>query len=236
MIWIGGLVEINLMTGNILILGGSVYLLSLLALLLYGFVDYYLDVYIVTDRRIVDIRQNGFFKREISELYLREVQDVNAKVIGFFPTVLHFGEVVIQTAGEIDNFLFNSVPHPYQISKTIMDLHESIINESCDDDKVIGHKKFSEKELSKGRFSEAAIASTKEYFKEDKEGKGDEKTEIEESFLEKIDASSLEDLQEKAMIHGEQNSLLMESIKPDKKEYGSGKEVLLEEGKQIILE
>ena len=116
--------DLSLLAGNIIILGGSVYILCVLALLLYGFIDYYLDIYIVTDRRIVDIKQNGFFNREISELYLREVQDVKAKVDGFFPTTLHYGQVIIQTAGEIENFIFDSVSHPYAISKKIMDLHE----------------------------------------------------------------------------------------------------------------
>lgn len=105
----------------------SAYLLFILGLLLRGFVDYYLDVYIITDERIVDIKQIGFFKREISELHLREVQDVSARVNGFFPTVFHFGDVVIQTAGERENFVFNAVPHPYQVAKKIADLHEAQI-------------------------------------------------------------------------------------------------------------
>lgn len=173
-IWVGGLLEITPLVGNFIILGGSIYSLGILALLLYGFVDYYLDIYVVTDRRIVDIRQNGFFRREISELYLREVQDVNAKVLGFFPTVLHFGEVIIQTAGEIDNFIFHGVPHPYQISKIIVDLHESVVKEAVEEDvhghSLLGHKIYSEDELSRGRFGETSIAATniatKEFFQE----------------------------------------------------------------------
>jgi hypothetical protein len=110
-----------------LTLAVSAYLLFILGLLLYGFVDYYLDVYIITDERIVDIKQIGFFKREIAELHLREVQDVSAQVNGIFPTMFHFGDVVIQTAGERENFIFASVPHPYQVSKKIADLHEAQI-------------------------------------------------------------------------------------------------------------
>lgn len=110
-----------------LTLAVSTYLLFILGLLLYGFVDYYLDVYIITDERIVDIKQIGFFKREIAELHLREVQDVSAQVNGFFPTMFHFGDVMIQTAGERENFIFTAVPHPYQVSKKIADLHEAQI-------------------------------------------------------------------------------------------------------------
>lgn len=120
---------------NIAILASSVWILFIIALLLYGFIDYYLDVYIVTNERIVDVAQDGFFKRSISELYLREVQDVSAKVSGFFPTLMHYGEITIQTAGERPNFIFKNVPNPYRISKTIVDLHEAAVEGAIDSER-----------------------------------------------------------------------------------------------------
>lgn len=122
--WIMNNETISLLVNNIIILGSSIYVLLILALLIYGFVDFYLDVYILTDKRVVDIKQNGLFKREISELNLRQVQDVNAEVNGVFATLLHYGDVYIQTAGEQENFVFRQIPHPYETSKNIIDLHE----------------------------------------------------------------------------------------------------------------
>lgn len=113
--------------GNLIIIGLSAYLLIIMGLMIYGFIDYYLDVYILTDRRIVDIKQNGLFNRAISELNLRQVQDVNACVDGVFPTLLHYGDVLIQTAGTQENFSFQSIPHPYEMSKKIIDLHEKYL-------------------------------------------------------------------------------------------------------------
>lgn len=116
--------EIDPLYGAIMIIGGTSYALFIMALMLFMFVDYYLDINIVTDRRIVDIRQDGFFHRTISELSLDEVQDVSAAVNGPFATAMHYGDVLIQTAGTLPNFTFFSVPHPYQVSKEIMDLHD----------------------------------------------------------------------------------------------------------------
>jgi len=111
----------------LIVLVGSTYLLFITGIFLYGFIDYYLDVYIITNERIVDIKQTGFFRREINELHLREVQDVSARVKGFFSTIFHFGDIFIQTAGERENFIFVSIPHPYTISKKIIDLHQAQI-------------------------------------------------------------------------------------------------------------
>lgn len=112
--------------------------------MLFGFVDYYLDVYIVTNERIVDISQNGFFKRDIAELHLHQVQDVSAKEEGFFSTMFHYGDVTIQTAGERENFVFRSVPHPYIISKKIVDLHEAQLEESQREELELGEGDFNE--------------------------------------------------------------------------------------------
>ena len=113
--------------GEITIVALGIFVLSVLAAQLYGFVDYYLDVYIVTDQRVVDISQEGYFKRQISELHLHQVQDVNASVEGIWQTLLHFGDVHIQTAGERENFIFKSIPHPYLVAKQIISLHEAHI-------------------------------------------------------------------------------------------------------------
>ncbi len=113
--------------GNFLIILSSMYTLAVIGLMLYGFVNYYLDIYIVTNKRIVDIKQNGFFKREIAELHLHQIQDVEARVDGFLQTVIHFGDIYIQTAGERENFIFADVPHPYTLAKEIIELHEAAI-------------------------------------------------------------------------------------------------------------
>jgi len=124
--------------GNFVIIFGSIYTLSVLGLSLYGFVNYYLDVYIVTNRRIVDIKQNGFFRRNIAELHLHQVQDVEAKVEGFFQTLFHFGNIYIQTAGERENFVFEDVPHPYTLTKKIVELHEAQIESEYEPKKHLG--------------------------------------------------------------------------------------------------
>lgn len=121
-----------------LIIGGGIYALFILGLLLFGFIDYYLDVDIITNQRIVDIEQNGLFNRKISELGLDQVEDVSADVQGFFATTLHFGDVHIQTAGHKANFIFKTVAHPYLLTKIIADLHDA----------AIGHPKVNKKDFN----------------------------------------------------------------------------------------
>jgi len=81
--------------------------------------DFYLDVGIVTNERVVDIDQNGLFKRNIAELDTQMVQDVTSQKQGILQTVFDFGDVIIQTAGERPNFEFNGIHHPDQVVEQV---------------------------------------------------------------------------------------------------------------------
>ncbi len=100
----------------------------LLFLWLYSFliwVDYYFDVWIITNERIVNIEQKGFFSREVSELQFSRIQDVTSVVDGFIPTMLNFGDVYVQTAAEEKRFVFRQIPDPYTIKDMVMQLSRS---------------------------------------------------------------------------------------------------------------
>jgi len=88
------------------------------------FIDYWLDVWLVTDQRIVSVNQKGLFFRTISELKFFQIQDITADVRGLLPTFLHFGNVYIQTAAEKERFAFEQIPHPYEVTRQIMGLVE----------------------------------------------------------------------------------------------------------------
>ncbi len=61
--------------------------------------NYYLDLWIVTNKRIIDIEQKALFNREIKTLHMKTVQDVQVDVVGIFETFLKFGTLRVQTAG-----------------------------------------------------------------------------------------------------------------------------------------
>ncbi|MCX6765379.1 MAG: PH domain-containing protein [Candidatus Moranbacteria bacterium] len=87
-------------------------------------IDYYFDVWIITSERVVNIEQKGLFMRQVSELKFAKIQDVTAEVEGFFPTILNYGDVHIQTAGEEERFIFRQIPDPYGIKSIVMDLQK----------------------------------------------------------------------------------------------------------------
>ncbi|MEA3463916.1 MAG: PH domain-containing protein [Patescibacteria group bacterium] len=118
----------NLLQGQIscpiVILLGSAYYLFIWLFFFFSFIDYYLDVWLITDERIIDVQQRGFFSRIIAEQRLYRIQDVVSEAHGFFPTILKYGEVHIQTAGAKQRFLFHQIPNPDKVRNIIIRLAE----------------------------------------------------------------------------------------------------------------
>ncbi len=100
----------------------SAYYLMILLLFFTAFVDYHLDVWIVTNQRILNIEQKALFSRTISELKVNRIQDITSDVNGILETFLNFGNVHIQTAGTEERFIFKQVPDPSRIRKKILTL------------------------------------------------------------------------------------------------------------------
>lgn len=90
----------------------SAYLLFIWLLLFFSMIDYFLDIWVITDRRIIDVQQNGFFSRKISEQMLSKIQDISSDTSGFWPTVWKYGDLTVQTAAEQNKFFFEEIPDP----------------------------------------------------------------------------------------------------------------------------
>jgi len=96
-------------------------------------IDYYFDVWIITNRRIVNIEQKGLFVRQVSELEIENIQDITTEVKGVIPTFLDYGDVFVQTAAEKERFLFHNVPDPYGVKDLVMNLQKRIEKEDASD-------------------------------------------------------------------------------------------------------
>jgi hypothetical protein len=120
--------QFNLLHGPIsyplIVIGASSYYLFIWLFFFFSFIDYYLDVWVITNERIIDVQQRGFFSRIISEQKLFRIQDVTSEVHGIIPTLLRYGEVHVQTAGTKQRFLFHQVPDPDKVRDIIIKLVE----------------------------------------------------------------------------------------------------------------
>lgn len=118
----GSLSDLSVSSHNLIVLGLGIFEMFVLSIFIIALMDFYNDILIVTDRRLVDIEQAQLFSRSIAELQLEDVEDVNSKVEGLFATIFGYGTVEIQTAGTNPNFISKHLRQPREIASIISDL------------------------------------------------------------------------------------------------------------------
>lgn len=90
-----------------------------LILFSYHYLMWYYTVYIVTNERLRQVTQKGFFGKDVVELGLSKVQSISYNVPGFSGEILGFGTIVIQTI--VGDLTINKVGHPESIYNKLQD-------------------------------------------------------------------------------------------------------------------
>lgn len=99
----------------------SLWLLFLWVALFVRWTDYYLDIWVITDKRVMDVEQKGLFNREITTANLGKIQNVTIEIRGMLATLFGFGDVRIETAGaEKDSIVIKTAQNPQRVKETIL--------------------------------------------------------------------------------------------------------------------
>jgi uncharacterized membrane protein YdbT with pleckstrin-like domain len=96
-----------------------------LLLFSYHFIMWYFTVYIVTDQRIRQVTQRGFFGKDVVELRLSKIQNISYNIPGFSGEIFHFGTIIIQTF--VGDLVINNVEHPDLIYNKLQDAVSNVL-------------------------------------------------------------------------------------------------------------
>ncbi len=114
--------SLNQTTIVIIIFFSSLWMLVLLMAIFTIWTNYFLDIWIVTNQRIIDIEQRHLFNREIRTLRMETVQDVHVDKVNFFQEFFNFGTLRVQTAGTGGtDALIEGIPNPEHEQELIME-------------------------------------------------------------------------------------------------------------------
>lgn len=97
--------------------------------ILFLFIDWLnneLDMYVISNKRIIGIDQISFLNRTVSECSLADVQEVNSKTKWIFANLFDYGSVTIQTAWNASNFHMAIVPEPLKTARQILNIVEEL--------------------------------------------------------------------------------------------------------------
>lgn len=109
---------------------GFIILGFLVVVLLIATVIYNQSKLIVTDKTITQILQEGLFNRRISQLSVSNIEDVTANRSGIFQSMLNYGTLFVETAGEQENFHFIYCPNPDHYAKVILEARQAYVEQN----------------------------------------------------------------------------------------------------------
>ncbi len=85
-----------------------------------SWMSWHFSVFIVTDQRLIQITQKGFFNRSVVDMALRQIQMVNYEVAGLSETLLGFGTIMMQTL--VGDLIIHDVHHPAKTQKKLLEI------------------------------------------------------------------------------------------------------------------
>jgi len=114
--------SLSFLPGRFQIMAAIIWYLLIITFVFERFLSWYFNVYIVTDKRVVDLDFYQLFSYSQSQANLSEITNMRISVSGFSRLFLDFGDLVIETAGESPNLHFERVPNPRRVMDIIEDL------------------------------------------------------------------------------------------------------------------
>ena len=87
-------------------------------ILLPSWIAWYYSVFIVTDRRMIQITRRGLFRKSFVDLGLNQIQSLNYEVNGLQATMLGYGTLLVQTY--MGDLVVHYIHHPAKIYKQLV--------------------------------------------------------------------------------------------------------------------
>lgn len=84
-------------------------------------VDYYLDIWIITNMRIFNLEQISLFDRRVATWGLEKVQEITVHSENALQALLGYGSLEIQTAGHTNEYAkIEGIPDPNRVRTVIL--------------------------------------------------------------------------------------------------------------------
>jgi uncharacterized membrane protein YdbT with pleckstrin-like domain len=105
-----------------------IFWIAFLTFILLDWINDELDLFIITDSRVIGIEQVSALSRRVTECSLDRVQEVNAHTAGILQTIFSYGDVHVRTASETSNMIVNYAPDPIENARRINNVIQAYRN------------------------------------------------------------------------------------------------------------
>ncbi len=94
---------------------------------IYHFLDWYFDVWLLTNMGIIDIERNGFFDISTTKVEYHMLEGVSYTIKGFWRTIFNFGEVTIDKLGGKTSIVLEDATRPKKLESKVLKFQDKYI-------------------------------------------------------------------------------------------------------------
>jgi len=117
------------------------------------FLEWAFDCLLVTNLGVIDVERNGIFDNTSKRLEYESIDGVSYILKGFLPTVLNYGDIVVDKMGSDISINLKDAANPRAATKRMMEYQEKYIN----------GKSFTDHEALKGMLADMIASHVKKY-------------------------------------------------------------------------
>jgi hypothetical protein len=95
---------------------------------MYTFIDWYADVWLVTDMAIIVIDWRGFFSNTATRIGYEDIEGVGYEISGFWPTMLRYGHITLKVMSG-NNLDMKDAARPQKAELAVMRFQDKFMND-----------------------------------------------------------------------------------------------------------
>ncbi|MAF14202.1 MAG: hypothetical protein CMI53_04930 [Parcubacteria group bacterium] len=95
-------------------------------------VIWYLQIFIITDKRVVDIDQKGMFRKTVSDIPLTKVGDVFYQVNGIWQTIFRIGNIYLVLTDSKTKIEIKNIAQPSKTQQLVLQLKDDFLKQAKD--------------------------------------------------------------------------------------------------------
>lgn len=93
-------------------------------IVLYRYYIWKMDALIITDQRVIENEQHGFFSKTVTELLYQDILEISYSKSGLNSSIYNFGDIKIRTAAQ-NEIVFDKVANPSEVVEIINSVRQT---------------------------------------------------------------------------------------------------------------
>ena len=93
-----------------------------------NFMDYYLDVWLITNKGVIDLEWHGWFHRSSVRILYSDIEAVSYEIVGIVGTLLNYGTIQLEKISTGGAVIMSNVSRPKLVERVVMESMEKYIH------------------------------------------------------------------------------------------------------------